>query len=138
MLLRSETTIDTDKYQYYMVTIVANQKKDYISKYRLDEVIGYLKYTIDEMHVKHYVYENSGKYKQLHWHSIVLLPESFRYAQYTRWGSKEHTGNSYRIRWDKVYNLLGAIDYINKDLLHQTQEEIIINNYYNHHYGFDL
>ncbi len=124
---RSETTIDSRS--LYMVTISSQQKKDYISKVRIDEVILWLKYSIKSLHVIQSVYETSGKYRQLHWHALVSC-KKIRYAPYTSWGDKDLTGNTYRIQWKKVYNEEGAINYINKDLRHQTQEDILLFNYY--------
>ncbi len=128
-ILRSKATIDTGKYPY-MITISCQQKKDYINKDILDEVILWLKMSIDSLHIIRSVYENSGKYRQLHWHAIVSVKPKFRYAPYTQFGDKNITGNTYRIQWEKIYNLEGAYNYLKKDLLHQTQNDIFTNNYY--------
>ncbi len=129
MQSRSAATIDT-KYQHYLITISCQQKKDYIFQALLDEVLLWLKISIDDLHIVQYIYENSGKYKQLHWHGLARLPIGFRYAPYTTFGDKDITGNTYIIHWKKVKYLLGASKYLNKDLKHQSQDDILINNYF--------
>ncbi len=128
MQSRSETTID--QYDRYMITISCQQKLDYISKDSIDEVISWLKLSIPSLDVLLYVYENSGKYRQLHWHALVLVRYKFRYKPYTTFGAKHITGNTYIIRWDVVTFLVGALLYLKKDLRYKSQDEILIDNYY--------
>ncbi len=132
MQSRSETTIDRD-YTYsrrFLVTISCQQKKAYIDKSMIDEVIMYLKYFIDSLHVEHYVYENSGKYRQLHWHAVVSVTKNFHFAHYTSFGAINITGQSYSINWKPITHLPGAIRYINKDLKYSTQFQIFQDNWY--------
>ncbi len=124
----SETRVDNSI--YYLLTIRCSQVKDYISKESIDDVIRWLKFNVDSMHVYDYVYETSGHYGQLHWHGIVEVPKTFQYKPYTCWGSKELTVNTYNIQWKKITYLPGAIKYINKDLQHTSQRDILFWNYY--------
>lgn len=128
MKSRSETTIDC-KY-IYMVTVSCQQKKDYVNRSMLDEVILWLKLTIDSFQILESVYENSGHYRQLHWHAIVNVKEGFRYSPFTKFGDKTITGNTYVVNWTKVYDLSRAIAYIQKDLQYKSQQQIITNNWY--------
>ncbi len=120
----------TDDKHLYMITISCQQKKDYIGKSDLDEVIMYLKYHVDSLHVLDHVYENSGKYKQLHWHAIAQVHKNFRYAPYSAFGARHLTNNTYIIHWSKIRSLVAAVAYLHKDLRYLSQDEIFINNYY--------
>ncbi len=114
----------------YMLTISCQQKNDYIDKSMLDEVILYLKLHISSFHIIHSVYENSGKYKQLHWHALVRVIGSFRWKRYNSFGHQNITKNTYRIHWKFSHNPASAIQYMKKDLKHKSQDDIFINNYY--------
>ncbi len=114
----------------YMITIIAQQRKDYIEKWQLDEVIDYLGKFVPSMSIIHSVYEISGKYRQLHYHAIVKVKKALRYKQFTSFGSKDLTGNTYRIQWTRVYDYFKACAYLLKDLRYKTQDEIFIDNYY--------
>ncbi len=114
----------------YMITISCQQKKDYIDKSMLDEIILYLKLHIDSLQIIHCVYENSGKYKQLHWHALVRVIGSFRWKRFNSFGNEDITRNTYRIHWKLSHNPASAIQYMKKDLKHQSQDDIFINNYY--------
>ncbi len=129
---RSKATIEKVRkcFRPYMVTISCQQKKDYIDKQMLDEVILWLKISIPHLHIIRSVYENSGKYRQLHWHAIVTTNRVFRYAPYTAFGLENITRNTYRIQWEEVYNSHRAVEYLAKDLRHQSQDDILTNNYY--------
>ncbi len=128
MTSRSETTID--RKVTYMITISCQQKKAYINKSLLDEVINYLKMSIDDFKILEQVYENTGKYKQLHYHAIVTVPKEFRYKRFSAFGLPHITGNTYSINWRPVYNFKRACSYLKKDLQCQTQDDIFTNNYY--------
>lgn len=128
MQSRNAMTIDS-KYTY-MLTISCQQKKDYISCSLLDEVIQWLKYAIDSLHITHTAYETSGKYRQLHWHAIVTVKEGFRYSPFTQFGAKDITRNTYCVNWTRVYSLPCAISYIYKDQQYKTQQSIIEDNWY--------
>lgn len=129
---RSEATIDNTIHRYikYLVTISCQQKKDYITPSALDNIVQWLRTSIEHCAIDDFVYETSGKYKQLHCHFIMAVPYTFRYKAYTQWGDKDITINTFRIHWKKITHLSGAIKYINKDLQHQSQEEILFWNYY--------
>ncbi len=113
-----------------MITIGCSQKKNYVSKILLDEVISWLKLAIDSLHIDQFVYENSGEYKQLHWHGIVTVKKHFRFKPFSAFGAKHITGNTYIIHWSKIRSMFKAKLYLLKDLKYQTQEDIFINNYY--------
>ncbi len=126
---RSETTLMSIQ-NLYLITVNCQQKKRYIDKDSIDEVILYLKMNINEFHIHQDVYERSGKYNQLHYHAIVKVPKWFKYRAYTSFGDKAITGSTYQIRWAKIYNLQGAQSYLMKDLRYQTQEDIFVANEY--------
>ncbi len=132
MTSRSETTIECNdtSYDIYMVTISSQQKKAHISKNQLDSVVDYLSKQIDSLSIIQSVYENTGRYKQLHYHAIVNVPKDFRYYRFTKFGSSNLTLQTYSINWGRVYNLRRAITYLNKDLKHQSQQDIIQDNGY--------
>ncbi len=121
---RSETTIR------YLVTISCQQKKEYIDRGMLDRVIRWLKMNVDHLSIIRSVYENSGKYRQLHWHAIISVPKNFYYRPYTAYGDLSLNMNTYRVQYKKIYDINGAIKYINKDLQYKTQMDILQNNYY--------
>ncbi len=121
---RSETTIR------YLVTISCQQKKEYIDRLMLDEVIRWLKMNVDHLSIIRSVYENSGKYRQLHWHAIISVPKNFYYRPYTAYGDLSLNMNTYRVQYKKIYDIKGAYKYINKDLRYKTQIDILQNNYY--------
>ncbi len=114
----------------YMVTISCQQKGDYISKVMIDEVIMWLKMNIDSLHIIRSVYESSGKYRQLHWHAIVVVKRNFHYAPYTQYGQYDINKNTYRMQWRRIYDMEGAINYISKDLRYRSQEAILQSNYF--------
>ncbi len=106
-----------------MITIRKHQVKDYINKEMLDEVIEQLEQCIASFYIIQGVYENSGKYKQLHYHAIAKVIKGFRYSRFT-----EYQG--FRIMWTKVYDYYKACAYLLKDLRHRSQDDILIDNYY--------
>ncbi len=132
MTSRSETTIECNDstYDTYMVTISSQQKKAHISVNQLDSVVDYLSKQIDSLSIIQSVYENTGHYQQLHYHAIVNVPKDFRYYRFTKYGSNNLTLQTYSINWGRVYNLRRAITYLNKDLQHQSQQDIIQDNGY--------
>ncbi len=118
----------------YLITIHCSQKLDYVSQLDLDRVLLWLKMAIPSMHICKGVLEATGFYKQLHYHGIVSVDRYFRYRPYTKHGDSEYTVKTYQIMWKRIHNLSGAINYIQKDLYKQSQQEIIVSNYYLHHY----
>ncbi len=113
----------------YMITISCQQKKSFISYQDLYMIIMWLKLSIPHFLILKDVFETSGRYHQLHYHALILVTHKFRYKPYTKYGDSALC-KSYRIQWDLAYNLKGAISYLEKDLQNQTQEEILMYNYY--------
>ncbi len=114
----------------YMITVSCSQKKDYINKICLDEVIQWLYQSIEIFSIAECVYENSGKYHQLHYHGIVTVDRDFRYKPFTKFGDKDITGNTYQVHWSRIRCLPAVKRYLIKDLRYKTQDEIFIDNYY--------
>ncbi len=119
----------------YLLTISAQQKKHFILKESIDTVIDWLKESIPSLHVQHYAYETSGKYKQLHWHAIVQVKLPFRYKHFISYGDLLHTHSTFRIKWKRVYNER-AIRYVYKDTHGNMilQDQIFKQNLYKHRY----
>ncbi len=118
----------------YLVTISCQQKSDFIRRSQLDDVLLWLKMSVDSLQYKHINYECSGRYGQLHVHAIVAVKPGFSYAPFTQCGDLDRTYNTFRVQWDHVYDLKGAVSYCSKDLRNSTQGEIFIRNYFNYHY----
>ncbi len=119
---------------YYLLTISAQQKNDFIQQYQLDEVCLWLKMNISGLFIQPKVYETSGLYHQLHLHAIVSVPNSFSYCAFTRWGEKDKTLNTFIVHWSKINNLSGALQYLRKDLWYESQGEILVRNYFKYNY----
>ena len=124
-----------DQPHYYLLTISCQQKTDFIEVYQLKEVLMYLKLHVDSLHIRHQVYENTGKYHQLHYHAIVNTTPFFRYKQYTSFGCKNITGNTFSINWKPLYNYKQALEYIRKDLYLRDQQTILQDNNYMHQHA---
>ncbi len=116
-----------------MLTIRCSQVLEFITKRDLVEVMLWLKMNIDHMRVYAHVYENSGKYKQLHMHTIVSVDRSFSYRRFTCYGDIKYN-KSFHIDWTKIQDIEGAYHYLLKDLWYKEQEETLIYNIYNNHY----
>ncbi len=136
----SKTTIDTNsihrllntgEYKFvYLITIAKHQVKDYVSEEDLQRVHWALKCRVTDLFIPLVAYEISPKYRQLHMHGIALTKRAVFY--------KENCSlKGFRIQWRRVYNLPRAIGYVFKEARNSyKQEEILIDNYYAHHYGF--
>jgi len=120
-----------------MLTISAQQKKSFIQEHQLKEVIMWLKMNIDHLHVYSHVYETSGLYNQLHFHGIVSVDKYFSYRPFTVYGDIMYTQNTFRVQWTKITDLIGAYNYLKKDLVWNNQDEILVLNIYKHNY-FDI
>ncbi len=117
----------------YMVTIRCSQVKKFITVSMLRDVMLWLKMSIDHMYVYKHVYETSGKYQQLHMHSIVSVDKGFTFRPYTAYGDKRYC-KPYHIDWTKIQDITGAYKYLAKDQWYQEQNEILIRNEYKYHY----
>jgi len=115
----------------YMLTISCQQKKQFISQKQLEMIILYLKFHINTLKIYKDCYETSGLYNQLHYHAIVSSSKYFKFIDYNSYKTE---GISFRIQWKKIYNYRGAASYLQKDLHFQSQDQILIKNYYKHHY----
>lgn len=114
----------------YLLTITKHQKKDYVSKENLNTVITELKLRLPTLHFTHYAYENSGYYKQLHFHGVCTARTGVSYR-------KNASIFGYQLMWKPVFNLAGAISYVTKEACSKaSQADILVENYYNHNYGF--
>jgi len=118
----------------YLITIICQQKKHYISKEEIDEVILWLKMNIPSLKILNSVYETSGRYNQLHFHAVATTSTKIYYKPFTQWGDTEYNNNTFKIHWSSIYDYTGACAYIQKDLHYQDQDQILIKNYYKHHY----
>ncbi len=123
----------------YLLTISCQQKKLFILKDNIDEVIDWLKQCIPSLHIVHYAYETSGKYHQLHWHAIVEVDCKVRWRPYCSYGDLNVMHKTYRIQWKAQYSN-DAITYVYKDTHANPilQDQIIQTNYYRHNYAFSL
>ncbi len=112
---RSETTIDSivDK---YMLTISCQQKKHLVIARDIVDVIVWLKHSIETLKFVDNAFESSGKYQQLHFHSIVEVHRPFRYSPFTQFGDTAHCHNTFSINWKKLTYPTGARSYVYKDI----------------------
>ncbi len=114
----------------YLLTVTCQQKKAYIDKSMLDECIDYIKFYVSGLHIELDVYENSGKYRQLHYHAIARVPKEFRYNTCTGFGAPALTRVTFQIHWKPITSIIGAVNYLEKDLKYKTQDDIFRDNYY--------
>ncbi len=117
----------------YLLTITCQQKKHYVFKENIDEVILWLKMNHNHFRVYTHAYERSGKYSQLHFHGIVQMEG--RYLPYSQYGDPQMCTNTFQLRWSRINDYPGALDYVLKDTkgIDYEQEQIYILNYYQHH-----
>ncbi len=120
------------RHYIYMVSIHKHQKKDFVSKNDLDNVLnkllallGYYSPQVDNK-----VYEMTHKYCQLHLHCLLITARDFRYYKYTKF-------QGYRVHFKKVYDLQGIQRYLHKQVTcDASQDQLLDENYYNNNYGF--
>ncbi len=124
------------KRQYiYMITIRKHQVKDFVSVSELRDTLDYL--IIEQLGwstccISNVVYEIDPIYSQLHLHCIMHAKRNFKYSRYTRAGP-------FRIHFRRVYDLGGMERYLTKQIPDKyRQEQLIIENHYNYHYGFEV
>ncbi len=113
----------------YFLTVRKHQVKDYVSEYDLKEILNTLERRLPLI-VDDVVFEIDSKYEQLHSHILLRTPKSVYY--------KKHSSiNGFRVYWRLVVDHKPTYDYMHKDSCNKyEQEQIIISNYYRHHYGF--
>ncbi len=134
---RSEATLKRNYGRYskpFIMTIQKQQKKDYVDRQMIDEVMEYFKSKFVTMRTAEHGYEIGNKYCQLHLHTIVSVMEQF-YFKYN------NSYNGFRIEWTPIYNFRGAINYVHKDTKNNKaiQDQIFNKNEYQHPragYGF--
>jgi len=117
----------------YLVTICKPQKKDYVSRNALREIIAHLSY--NNIHCTYGKWERHGMYKQLHYHGIFIVPDTIKYSNFTKLAN-------YRVHFEYIKDNLPTIirvkRYIDKhyNRYTNTQLDTHLANYYNNHYGF--
>ncbi len=104
------------KMTLYMISISSQQKKDTINKQQLQDVITYLKNSIQHFYIQQITFEYGTVYKQLHCHMIVKVKRNFRWKKYTQYGDIQYTKNTFHIDYRKIYNHTKAVQYISKDI----------------------
>ncbi len=128
--LRSKATLKRNSARYskpFIMMIQKHQKKDYVDKQMLDEIMAHFRMKFATLRIAQKAYEVGDKYKQLHLHAIVSVMEQFYYKY----------NNSYlgfRIEWSPIYDFTGAINYVHKDTKgrKEIQDEILSINGYTH------
>ncbi len=110
----------------YLLTISKHQKLSYVLPHDIISVFTYLKTKI-QLRVTDHSFETSGRYSQLHSHSIVHINSFFKYTDY-----KSILG--FHLVWKQVNNLKGALNYIYKDTQNNQiiQSQILAENLYMH------
>lgn len=114
----------------YLLTISAQQKKKFVSRSDINEVLHWL--PISWIHANSF--ETSGKYGQLHYHAVVDYKGLWK--PYVQYGDSQFMNLTFRIQWKKITNLSGAIEYVYKDTHRNSilQHQIIEENKYNYYY----
>ncbi len=120
----------------YLLTISCQQKKKLVLERDLNEVLDWLQTNEHSFKVLNMAYERSGKYSQLHFHGIVSVRKNFHYRPFTQYGDVDHNLLTFKIDYQRVSNLEGALAYIYKDTQNDRilQQQILTLNYYKHHY----
>jgi len=104
----------------YLVTICKAQKKGYVDESELRAVMEFLKEK--KVYVIDYSFEVHGMYRQLHVHLVVKY--------YGRWKDLLNF-QGFRIYWSQVYDIVNALNYLNKlAYCRLKQEEILTENKY--------
>ncbi len=129
---KSSEALGVQRHYIYMVSIHKHQKKDFVCKYDLDNVLNKLLASLASYQPQagNIVYEMTAKYCQLHLHCILKVARDFRYYRYTK-------SNGFRVHFTKVYDLIGIQSYLSKQVTcHAKQDQILDENFYTHNYGF--
>lgn len=123
----------SDNATYYGITISKHRKKDYVDKSDLLAVIAKLKQKLVTLDVFDYHYENSGKYRQLHFHGTATSKWNIHYRE-------NNSIDGFRIEWKKIKdkaNLDTWMAYTSKEASNTiTQDQILQENYYLNNYAF--
>jgi len=115
----------------YLMTVARHNVKAFITKQDIQQVIKLLEDSIEGFKIIQQAYEISPVYKQLHGHFIVVTSKTVCFR-------RNCSLLGFRIQWSPIYDLPKAIRYVTKDTdnCEYLQEQILIINYYNHHYSF--
>ncbi len=129
--LTARTRQRTKREYIYLITIRKCQTNDFVTKCQLtcllEKLLIKLGFRVDR--ITNIVYE-LAKYNQLHLHCIIYCNRSFRITHYNRMGQ-------FFIHFKPVYDLGGAKGYLTKQVsCTARQDEVIIDNWYSHNYGF--
>lgn len=96
-------------YKYhYAITISCHSKTKEISKQDLEFTIIDLKWRLPDLYFTNYVFETSGKYKQLHLHGTCHTKHKVLYMN-------NNSLNGFRVHWKPIYNIKGWNKYLLKD-----------------------
>ncbi len=131
-LCKSSEALGVQRHFIYMVSIHKHQKKDFVSKKNLDDVLNKLLALLGYYQplATNIVYEMTNKYSQLHLHCILHVVRNFRYYKFT-----DNMG--FRVHFTKVYDLIGIQSYLSKQVTcHAKQDQVLDENFYNANYGF--
>lgn len=116
----------------YFLTVRAHNVKQYVSEWELIKVFRELERRID-IQFSDTVYEMDHTYDQLHCHTIVQSNKSITYKS-------NSSISGFRLFWKPIKTILDRqriISYIHKDCANEfDKEQILLTNYYRHHYGF--
>ncbi len=113
----------------YFLTIRKHQVKDYVC---VEDLLDVLKCLGDLVQIKvlEITYEIDPKYQQLHSHIIIQTKRFISYRKLT-------SIHGFRIYWKFIKDKLTTLCYMHKDSCNEyEQQQVIISNYYRHHYGF--
>lgn len=109
----------------YEVTISKHQKKDYVDESNIHDVISKLKFKNTTLYLIDKVYENSGKYSQLHLHGTALSNKPIYFKE-------NNSILGFRIQWKRTYlnRLKGWHKYCHKEINSKyAQENTLLENF---------
>lgn len=128
-LLNIDGTMHVKGY-WYFITIEKCQKKSYVSKEDLDEILREVKLRNPTVITSRYVYETGTIYQQLHLHCVGYSPARITYKNNTLF-------KGFRVYWKIITNMNGLSQYLHKQVQNKyQQDQLFAENYYNNHYGF--
>ncbi len=127
----SPAGLGASRRQYiYLLTIRKHQVKDFVTVNELKSALANLVSHIP-MYVTNIVFEVEHTYMQLHLHCIITMDHYFNYTRYTKY-------HGFRLHFKKCYDLGGLKGYLLKQVSNKyIQEQLIVENYYSHYYGFN-
>lgn len=113
----------------YFLTIHKHQVKDYVSVQDIEDLLKSLRFLLTFKVIK-ITYEISRTYNQLHAHLLVQTNKVIYYKKYS-------SIDNFRLYWLPAVDGEKIFKYMTKDSSNKyEQQQIIITNYYRHHYGF--